>query len=278
MDPREQEEARLSQYTEILPDPSHPVSGVLLRDEITYFAKTFKMIDPFREELLKPAAYHLTVGGSAAQDGRILAMSHGGSIEIAPFGVAVVQTAETINLPRFLVARWNIKVSLAYDGLMWVGGPQVDPGWLGRLSCPVYNLSSKPVLLQFGDELAVIDFVATSQYKSVVWNQQPGWKYRRPPKRVLFEEYRPGRVVSGVTEQLRRQDEVLDTQRLRLREMEGRTDGFIGAVIAALSVLVAALAVMSVWRPDHAPWGWPVVAVASLVLSVIALLTSRRKG
>ena len=48
-------------------------------------------------------------------------------------------------MPRFLIGRWNIRVTVAYKGLLWVGGPQVDPGWVGHLFCPIYNLSDQEV-------------------------------------------------------------------------------------------------------------------------------------
>lgn len=62
-------------------------------------------------------------------------------------------------MPRFLIARWNLRVSLIYRGLLWLGALQVDPGYHGYLSSPIFNLSDQDVTLKLGEPWALIDFV-----------------------------------------------------------------------------------------------------------------------
>ena len=50
-----------------------------------------------------------------------------------------------------------------YEGLLWTGGPQVDPGWKGQLFCPIYNLAERPVVLELGQPMFTIDFSCTSR-------------------------------------------------------------------------------------------------------------------
>jgi deoxycytidine triphosphate deaminase len=139
-------------------------SGVLLRDEILYYQRKCNLIEPFEIENLKPAAYRLRVGDQYSVEGENKHLKQGESLEIGPFQVAIIKTQERVNLPHFLIGRWNIDVSKAYQGLLWVGGPQVDPGYSGYLFCPIYNLSSSKVELQQGESLAVIDFVKTTPF------------------------------------------------------------------------------------------------------------------
>lgn len=146
------------------PNDDLNTSGVLLRDEILYYQKEYNLIEPFEPDSLKPAAYELRVGDQYSVEGEIKNLNKSGKIEIDSFEVAVIQTKERVNLPHFLIGRWNIKVGKAYDGLLWVGGPQVDPGFSGYLSCPIYNLSDETVSLDFGEELAVIDFIKTTPF------------------------------------------------------------------------------------------------------------------
>ena len=108
---------------------------------------------------------------------------------VKPFEVVVLQTAETICMPRYLIGRWNIKVTLAYKGLLWVGGPQVDPGWVGHLFCPIYNLSDHEVTIRCGDEIAVIDFVKTTPFDKASVGESEHDRYPWPPKRVILEDY-----------------------------------------------------------------------------------------
>lgn len=164
-------------------DTSPQVTGVLLSDEIESYVKSCKLIYPFKKENLKPAAYKLTIGDEYSVGGEIRHLTDDPSdmIRIPAFQVAVIKTAETLNLPRFMIARWNIRVHMAYEGLLWVGGPQVDAGWVGHLFCPIYNLSSNEVTLRIGEGIATIDFVKTTPFT-------PGGKcveYERP-QTMLF--------------------------------------------------------------------------------------------
>ncbi len=138
--------------------------GVLLSDEIQHYVRTIKLIDPCLDPNLKPAGYELSVGNEYVIGGERRDLKPDGEIRIPPFNVVVIKTAETINLPRFLIARWNVRVKWAYEGLLWVGGPQVDPGWVGHLCCPLYNLSDKEVVLRAGGPIALMDFVTTSPF------------------------------------------------------------------------------------------------------------------
>lgn len=165
---REQEKERLKKYQCPDSDP-YGTFGVLLSDEIERYVAWFRLIDPFDCNNLDPAAYKLTVGDECAVGGEkkeLCDEPNKNKITIPPFEVAVIKTHETVNLPRFLIARWNIYITLAYEGLVWVGGPQVDPGYVGHLFCPVYNLSDKEVTLRLHDTIAIIDFIKTTSFKN----------------------------------------------------------------------------------------------------------------
>jgi deoxycytidine triphosphate deaminase len=165
-------------------DPHWYRTGVLLSDEIQFYVEHHHLITPFDEANLKSAAYELTIGNEYFLTGDFHQLGRENKyIRIPPFAVAVLKTAEILSMPRFLIARWNIKVRHAYSGLLWVGGPQVDPGYVGHLFCPIYNLSDKEVTLCVGDQIAVIDFVKTTPFKSTLI------KFPFPPSRKIIEDY-----------------------------------------------------------------------------------------
>lgn len=207
----------LNRYPFARKDPLEESSGVLLSDEILYYVSELDLIDPFDIEKLRPASYRLCVGKHYSVEGEIHTLNDpSDTIEIPPFQVAVIQTKERVNMPPFLIGRWNIRVKLAYEGLLWVGGPQVDPGYAGHLFCPIYNLSRDPVRLDYGDQLAVLDFVKTTRFvedgrdeiMSIAANSD--WdtsefkprKFTRPHDDILFEDYSPDQLTSGLFEEV----------------------------------------------------------------------------
>src|SRR5207248_3358499 len=103
---KEQEQERLRQYACLTADPrERPPVGVLLSDEIHHYVQSIKLIDPFDEKKLKPAGYELTIGDEYVLGGEKKVLAQSGEIRIPPFNVVVIKTQETINLPRFLIAR-----------------------------------------------------------------------------------------------------------------------------------------------------------------------------
>jgi deoxycytidine triphosphate deaminase len=245
-------------------DRQNPPFGVLLSDEIEHHAGAFRMIEPFLKENLKPAGYELTIGDEYVIGGERKELNKDGEIRIPPFNVVVVKTAETINLPRFLIARWNVRVRWAYEGLLWVGGPQVDPGWVGHLFCPLYNLSDKDVVLRAGDPIALMDFVTTTAFHA-----GKSLEYKRPPKRVLLEEYRAAELKSALyTEAKTRIDEIERQTRKSIEKIEGRMELVFGSALVIITVLFAVIAVFTTFGKETIVPVWPNLG---LVMSIFAL-------
>lgn len=253
-------------------------TGVLLSDEIKHYADTFGMIEPFDEKnLLKPAGYELTIGDEYVLQGERRDLRKDADIRIPSFSVVVVKTVETINLPRFLIARWNIRVRWAYEGLLWVGAPQVDPGWVGHLFCPLYNLSDKEVVLRYGDAIALMDFVTTTPFK-------PGTSvpYGRPPQRALLEEYRAAELKSALYSQANeRITKIEEDTKNRINSIEKRYEFFIASGLVILAILFAALAVFVTFGHETIIPLWPDISfpmsVAALLLAAWAWINSRNR-
>jgi deoxycytidine triphosphate deaminase len=262
-------------------DEGFRFNGVLLSDAIEQCVTAFKLIAPFHTDNLKPACYELTIGDQYAIAGEVY--SDKSELTIKPFEVAIIKTHETINMPRFLIGRWNIKVSLAYKGLVWVGGPQVDAGYVGHLFCPIYNLSGKVVTLFKGDPIAVIDFVGTTEF-----HPNKSKCYPFPPKRVLFEEYSPKELVSGlVTGATARLDSVESQLAKNIGDVKGqiqnthkRVDDFVSLTFAAVAILFAAISVLVVGKESPT---WPYIGVfllsgLAIFLAASAWVKSRTEG
>ena len=240
--------------------------AVLLDDEIKYYATkvTPCLISPFNEDNLKPARYQLTLGSEAIVGGKTVHIDEDHPLVIEPHQAAIVRTQEELNLPRFLIARWNLTVDMVYKGLLWVGALQVDPGWVGYLPCPLYNLSDDKVVIKPGDRLFTIDFVRTTRFKASSNRKYPDKDpppHINPPIRVYDENS----LHSGPYEIL---EELRGLQ--KFREIGY---GAIGLMFTVLAIMVAALAVVVV-RPAVEPGGpllsfWPMTALVGSLVSVV---------
>jgi hypothetical protein len=49
-------------------------------------------------------------------------------------------------------------------GILLGTGPQVEPGYQGFLSCPLYNLTDQAIKITLGDDFATIDFERTTDF------------------------------------------------------------------------------------------------------------------
>jgi deoxycytidine triphosphate deaminase len=145
-------------------DPEPTFQGMLASDRIlAYHYKIGRMIRPLQMQHLKPASYELTLGPLCLVEGveRILTETDR-ILTIQPNSIVFVSMREQLLIPHWLVGRFDLAIDYIYQGLLLGTGPQVDPGFQGVLSCPLHNISSQPIDLEFCEPFAKIDFVKTS--------------------------------------------------------------------------------------------------------------------
>ena len=150
------------------PDRDNPGrKGMLLSDQINNFCgKGLLIATGYSQKRLRPAAYTLTIGDryvdSSGNQHKLSDDSP--SFEMKPNSIVFVSTAEELDLPYYIAARFNLRVEWVYKGILLGTGPQVEPGFRGNLSCPLYNLTDRPVTITRGQEFATIDFERTSDF------------------------------------------------------------------------------------------------------------------
>lgn len=251
--------------------------GVLLSDRIRHYCLEYRLIHPFDEKkLLKPAGYDLTVGQNYSIRGKGRARLKGGmSFDIGPYQVAIVETRETLNIPPFLIGRWNIRVKRAYQGLLWVGGAQVDPGFRGRLCCPIYNLSNKKVSLKFGDELATIDFVTTTPFvknlcKEFNWAKRDMLVFDDYPTLESGIEDEVNKFKDTIAQQEQKTNELLVQSKEKtdesLRDVRSRIDQFLTLIFTVVAVLFTGLGIVATTTAPERSFVNPPVWIAGVAL------------
>src|SRR6266542_1137367 len=252
-------------------DPHKNVNGVLLRDEIQFYVRHCHLIRPFDPKNLKPAGYELTVGNEYFISGEFLTLdadsNQKGNVVIPPFQVAVLKTAEILCIPRYLIARWNIRVTHAYSGLLWVGGPQVDPGYVGHLFCPIYNLSDREVTLHLGEAIALIDFVKTTPFDSK--SDSEFERYPFPPKRVIMPDYGIDELRSAL---FTKAGERLVEFEQEIRNQTTRVTTFIQISFAIFALMIAMVAIISRTNAENLAFGTAILGGGTIAISVFAVL------
>lgn len=240
--------------------------SALLADEIeAYCLADPPMIEPYEPGRLRPASYQLTLGRELHLGGQHRILTKKEPLILEKHQVAVVSTRETIRVPRFLIARWSLRVTKIYEGLLWTGGPQVDPGWDGHLFCPIYNLAEREVELSLDDPLFTIDFTRTTGMTPNYFEMRE----RLPrtwftPVRQTLSEHDSHRLHSAPYETLR--------DLSALTQFRNFATVALGVAFVALAAVIAALAAVAV-EPTVRPGGpflsfWPMTALVGSLFAV----------
>lgn len=118
------------------------------------------VIEPFTEAQVQAATYDLRVGGQGATTStkKLIDIEDVGYITLEPGDFGVVIVLEEIRLGPQYAARFGLRSKFARKGLIATTGPQIDPGFHGRLIIGLTNLTPKPVSIAYKDDFVSIEF------------------------------------------------------------------------------------------------------------------------
>lgn len=118
------------------------------------------LIEPFLSENISAASYDLTLGEEYFQNGEIRVLTDRNPvIKMNPGDFIIAESKEIVNLPSSFAARFDLTVSMFCQGLILSNGPQVDPGFQGRLFCLLFNTSNRMIELKKDLHYATIEFI-----------------------------------------------------------------------------------------------------------------------
>lgn len=150
-------------------DPFPQIPPALLNSaDIRDYVRTTGMIYPFHEEDLKGATYTVRLNGLCVcyekKDGKLVQKSiycvgedtpglpHAkrnskkfemrDKLLLEPNSITFVTLEPVFQVPDYMALRFNLKIPHVYKGLLLGTGPIIDPGFRGRLSLPLHNLTS----------------------------------------------------------------------------------------------------------------------------------------
>ncbi len=130
------------------------------RQIVEAYRKGDIVIEPFSEDQVQAATYDLRVGpqGATTSSKKVVDIRHTGYLLLQPGDFGVLTVLEIIRLGRQYAARFGLRSKFARKGLIATTGPQIDPGYHGRLIIGITNLTPKSVSLSFGDDLLSVEF------------------------------------------------------------------------------------------------------------------------
>lgn len=158
-------------------DPYPDIEPALLNSaDIMAYVKQTGLISPFHPDNLKGASYDVTIKGDVVYyepdpithvNGRktFKLENDGDYFELLPNSIAFVTLEPTFRIPSYLALRFNLKITHIYKGLLLGTGPLVDPGFIGKLSIPLHNLTENTYRFYKGDQLITMEFTKMSPYR-----------------------------------------------------------------------------------------------------------------
>ena len=121
-----------------------------------------KIGENFDVKFVQPASYDLRVGPHVYTpeelDHPIDLSRNGGVHRIPPYGLAVLQTYETFTMPKDWVGRFGLKSKFTRRGLIASTGPQIDPGWSGKLIVSLWNHTPRSQIFSFKEKFLTVEF------------------------------------------------------------------------------------------------------------------------
>jgi deoxycytidine triphosphate deaminase len=159
---------KFDKYREIDPYPGIAPALLNSADIYDYVAST-GMIFPFdpNPKNLKPASYEVAILGEFVywdEEGKPQSgvLQNNDPFTLKKNSIAFVTLQPNFRLPDYIAIRFNLRITNVYKGLLLGTGPLVDPGFVGKLSIPLHNLTNNDYEFKGGDGLIWMEFTKLS--------------------------------------------------------------------------------------------------------------------
>lgn len=118
------------------------------------------LINPFEPGQVQAATYDFRVGaqGATTSSKKLVDIKSNGFILLQPGDFAVVTVLEELRLGPQYAGRFGLRSKYARKGLIATTGPQIDPGYHGKLILGITNLTPRPISVPYKDDLVSVEF------------------------------------------------------------------------------------------------------------------------
>ena len=179
---------------------------------------------------IKGASYDLLLGDEYYYDGKIKHLTNSASfLTIEPYDYAIVSCKESARIPRDIIGKFGLSVSLFCQGIILSNGPQIDPGFNGTLFCLLFNTSNQAVHLKRGMHYATIEFNKLIEpappYEGIYQNK------------TKIIDYIPANALHGAINELKKEIEHLKNESKLMQNIYLAVVGLMFAILSILLVL-----------------------------------------
>lgn len=117
------------------------------------------ILENFSENSLQPASYDMRIGeeGFTSDSKVVTNIKEKGVLVLKRGDFGVVSTHEIIELPSDYTARIGLRSYFSRKGLVATTGPQIDPGYRGKLFIGLINLSPSDLALTYKQPFCTIE-------------------------------------------------------------------------------------------------------------------------
>ncbi len=163
------------------------------------------LINPFDAKQIQAASYDFRVGeqGATTSAKKLVNIKHQGYLSLEPGDFGVITVLEEIRLGPQYAGRLGLRSKYARKGLIATTGPQVDPGFHGRLIVGITNLTPKPVSLAYKDDFITVEFHRLEEASTKPYSGPYQDKLELGPEEIEFVIEREGLALSEVLTTLR---------------------------------------------------------------------------
>ncbi len=144
------------------------------------------LIDPFDEKQLQPATYDFRVGekGATTSTKKLINIRETGFLLLNPGDFAIITVLEKLKLNLQYTGRFGLRSKYTRKGLIATTGPQIDPGYDGRLILGLTNLTPKSISLPYKDDLVSVEFHKLEEKSSKSYSGAYQNKYDLGPEDI----------------------------------------------------------------------------------------------
>lgn len=206
------------------------------------------VIEPFDDAQVQGATYDLRVGefGATTTTKSKVSIKNNGAITFSPGDFGIVSILEKIELGNQYVGRFGLRSKYARKGLIATTGPQIDPGFRGRLIIGLTNLTPRSVSLPYKDDFVSVEFHKLEEPASEPYSGPYQDKFDLGPEDLEAVLESDGMALSEVMTMLRSLSANVSTMAQTLTSLTSEFRAFKWAIpiiitigIAAISIIVA---------------------------------------